>query len=343
MSVEVFLDDTPGEVRGVIARDGRFHHLLIHRDDDEPAHRLGARLIGRIASVVPSLRGAFVDLGGPVQGFLPFSGKSALTVGEKVEVEVSAEPRERKGPGLRLVGAGQGEPRLLQRGPTVEDSLSRLAPGAQVVLGAAAIRAAMEAEEAAVAPGEVFPDTGLDLRLDRTRALIAVDLDLAASPGVSGGAAARTRANRQGLYGAARLIGLKRWGGLVAIDLIGDGHDGPALAASAKQAFADIRGAVIGPVSRFGLLQLSIPWRLTPLEEVLNDADGRRRPEHRAQDVVRGLRLELLANTAAARVRVRCAPEDAVLAAAGVAKLGPRADLTADPTLSPGRFVVEET
>ena len=33
MSVEVFLDDTPGEVRGMVSRDGRFHHLLLQRDD----------------------------------------------------------------------------------------------------------------------------------------------------------------------------------------------------------------------------------------------------------------------------------------------------------------------
>ena len=45
--LEVFLDDTPGETRGVIARGGRYTHFLIHRDEDPPQHRLGARSVGR--------------------------------------------------------------------------------------------------------------------------------------------------------------------------------------------------------------------------------------------------------------------------------------------------------
>lgn len=343
MSVEVFLDDTPGEVRGVVVRDGRFHHLLIQRDDADPAERLGSRSIGRIATVAPSLRGAFVDLGGPREGFLPFPAKAALTAGQKVEVEVSAEPRERKGPTLRLIGAGEGEPRLIRPGPTVAEILASLAPGAAVSTGPSAIRAAIEAEEAALSPGETFPDTGLDLRIERTRALIAVDLDLAATPGVSGGAAARTRANRQGLTETARLIRLKRWGGLVAIDLIGPGHDGAALLAAAKQAFGDHPGVVFGPISRFGLLQLAAPWGSTPVEEVLNGPDGRRRPEQRAQDVVRALRLRLLTDTAAPRITARCTPAEAALARPGVEQLGPRADLIPDPALAPGGFVLEDT
>ena len=34
MTVEVFLDEQPGETRGVIAREGRFEHLLIQREAD---------------------------------------------------------------------------------------------------------------------------------------------------------------------------------------------------------------------------------------------------------------------------------------------------------------------
>lgn len=343
MSVEVFLDDTPGEVRGVIARDGRFHHLLIQRDDAIGGHRLGARSVGRIVDVQPGLKGAFVELGAaPPLGFLPFRGGKPLAVGQKVEVEVAAEPRETKGPTLRLIGPGRGEPRLLSRGPSAAEMLALLAPGVTVATGLAAIQAGSEAEEEAMAVGQVFPDTGLDLRVERTRALIAVDLDLSPGPGVSFGAPARARANRQGLHEAARFIRLKRWGGLVAIDLIGVGHDGEAVLGAARQAFGADPDVVFGPVSRFGVLQLSLPWRLTPLEEVLNGPDGRRRPEQRAQDVVRALRARLLSNMAAPRVRARCAPSEAVLAAPGVAKLGPRADLVSDAVLAPGAFVLED-
>lgn len=343
MSIEVFLDDTPGEVRGLIARDGRFHHLLIQRDDAVAQNRLGARSVGRIVDVRPGLKGAFVELGdGVTPGFLPFKGPKSLTVGQKVEVEVAAEPRERKGPTLRLIGPAQGEPRLQAAGPTVAEMLAALAPGVEPTTGLAAIRASVEAEEEAMSPGQVFADTGLDLRVERTRALIAVDLDLAPGPGVPFGAPARARANRQGLTEAARAIRLKRWGGLVAIDLVGVGHDGDSVSSAARQAFGADSDVVFGPVSRFGVLQLSLPWRLTPLEEVLNGPGGRRRPEQRAQDIVRALRRRLLSDTAAPRVRARCAPDEAALAGPGAAKLGPRADLAPDPALAPGAFVLEE-
>ncbi|TPW02475.1 MAG: RNA-binding protein AU-1/ribonuclease E/G [bacterium] len=341
-NLEVFLDDTPGEVRGVVVRDGRFDHLLIHREDDVPEHQLGARCIGRIVDVHTGLKGAFVDLGPVEHGFLPFRGQDRLTVGQKVEVEVSAEPREGKGPTLRLIGAGEGEPRLIAPGPTVAETLTRLAPGVTPVIGVAAIQASRDAEEEAGWPGELFMDTGLDLMVQRTRALIAVDLDLAPAPGVAFGAAARTRANRQGLHAAARMIRLKRWGGLVAIDLIGTGQDGDSAMAAAKAAFGGDPDVVFGPVNRFGLLQLALPWRRTPLEEVLNGRDGRRRPGQRAQDIVRSLRFALLSDTTVPRISVRAVPEDARLAAPLVARLGPRAHLVSDPAVAPGEFLLED-
>ncbi len=342
MTVEVFLDDTPGEVRGMVARDGRFEHLLIQREDDVPEHRLGARCVGRIAEVHPGLKGGFVDLGDGVgPGFLPFRGQDPLAQGQKVEVEVSAEPRRGKGPTLRLIGAGEGAPRLLSPGPTVAETLGRLAPGVEPVTGLTAIQAAQDAEDEAAASGERFPDTGLDVMVERTRALIAVDLDLAPAPGVAFGAAARTRANRRGLFAAARMIRLKRWGGLVAVDLIGTGQDGDAVLTAARQAFGGDPDVVFGPVNRFGVLQLALPWRLTPLEEVLNGPDGRRRARQRAQDVVRALRFALLSDTAAPRITARAAPDVAALAAPLVARLGPRAHLRADDGLGISDHLIE--
>lgn len=336
-ALEAFLDNTPGEVRGVIAGDGRYQHILIQREDEVPEHRLGARCVGRIVDVHPGLRGAFVELGArPPLGFLPFSGKERLNVGHKVQVEVVAEPREAKGPTLRLIGAGEGEPRLLTQGPTVAEQLARLAPGAAIVTGAAAVRAVLESEEEARSGSHAFADTGLDLAVQRTRALVAVDLDLSPAPGVAFGPPARARANRQGLEEAARLIRLRRWGGLVAIDLIGTVQDGAAVTAAARRAFGDDPDIVYGPVNRFGVLQLSLPWRQTPLEEALGG------PMRVARDLVRALNLRLLSDTAAPRIVVRAASADAERAAPLVARLGPRAHLIADPDLPAGTFRWED-
>ena len=181
---------------------------------------------------------------------------------------------------------------------------------------------------------------GLDLKVERTRALVAIDLDW--SPGATGrGGQARDRANARGLAEAARLMRLKGWGGLVAIDLIGTGHDGDAITATARRAFTDTSELVIGPVNRFGVLMLSLPWRRTPIEEQLLDADGAPSLRTRAQAVVRTLNQALLSERGSACITARCAPEEAALAAPWAARLGPRGRLIADPALAPGRAVLE--
>lgn len=335
--VEVFLDETPGETRGVVVRDGRFEHLFIQRDDDLTTHRLGARSVGRIVGVEPLLKGAFVDLGAGAPGFLRTRSGEAPAQGARVEVEVTGEPRGGKGPQLRQIGAASGEPRLTAAGPDVRAMLAQVAPGVVPVEGLAAIRAALDAGQEALEPGLVLETLGLDVMVERTRALVAVDLDLLPTGG-GAGRQARDRANRAGVEQAARLIRLKSWGGLVAIDLVGTGHDGDAMLAIARKAFAGEPEAAFGPVNRFGVLQLSLPWRRTPVEEILA-----RTARTHAQDMVRSLRLALLSDTGAARLTAVCSPAEAELAAGWVTALGPRAGVTADPGRAPGRFEIRES
>lgn len=337
--VEVFLDETPGELRGIVARNGRYEHLLIQRDDDAPQDRLGARSIGRVVSLDPAFRAAFVDLGGKgPPGFLPLAKGATLRDGDRVEVEVTAEPRERKGSTLRHIGAGEGAPRLLAPGPDVRSLIMSLAPGAEIQTGAVAIQAGQEAVEEALSPGGIFAAFGLDLSVQRTRALIAVDIDYAHIAGQDA-RKGRARANREGLRQAARLLRLKSWGGLVAIDLIGTGLDAGQIAEASKAAFAGDAEVAFGPLSRFGLLQLSLPWRRTPVEERLNAADV----QTRAIEIARQLRLCTLQNTRSPRFIARCAPEEAALASELVKALGPRVAVLADPSVAPGRWLIEET
>ncbi len=340
--IEVFLDETPGETRGTIARDGRFEHLLIERESDPACYRLDARSVGRVVAVDAGLRAAFVDLGGPEPlAFLPLRKDDAVTTGQKVEVVVTAEPRETKGATVRRVGAAEGDPRLLGAAPSVAERLASLAPNVAVQTGAAAIQASREAEDEALSRDGLFAGTGLDLAVERTRALIAVDIDYVGVPGRDG-RKGRAGANLEGLKQAARLIRLRRWGGLVAIDLIGVAHDPKAVAALAKASFGDDPDIIFGPINRFGVLQLALPWRLSPIEDVLHGSNGARRGETLAIDLVRRARHALLSDTTVARLDVRCAPAEAAIAASLLSRLGPRVRLVPDAAFQPGHAEIKE-
>ncbi|MBU2167287.1 MAG: ribonuclease E/G, partial [Alphaproteobacteria bacterium] len=291
--LETFLDDGPGETWGVVCRDGEPRQIFCAREGDAPTNRLGAESVGRVTGLLPGGGGAFVDLGaGEPFGFL---NKGPVAVGQAVRVTVSAEPRGGKGPALTLAGAGEGAPRLLKVGPSVAEWLARAAPGVEPATGVTAIEAVREAREAALAP--VVTSGGLNVAIERTRALVAVDLDFAGTHGRDGGKA-REAANRLGLMLAARRIALKRWGGLVAIDLIGTAQAPEPVLRAAKDAFADT-GVTFGPLSRFGLLQLSLPWRQTPIEEALFGVKGEHARRTRQIDAVRDLRHALETNRSA--------------------------------------------
>jgi Ribonuclease G/E len=340
-AVEVFLDETPGETRGAIMRDGRYTHLLSHREGDPDQTRLGARSVGRVIEVNPGLRGAFVDIAAPTAAFLPFPRNDRITKGQRLEVVVTAEPRAGKGAMVRRLGAGEGTPRLIQPAPSIAEQLGDLAPGAESVTGIAAIDSVIEAQEEALAQSIVVASHGIDLAIERTRALVAVDIDFTSTPGRDP-KQARAAANREGVKQAARLIGLRNWGGLVVIDMIGDGADAEAQSKVARAAFGHEPQAVFGPVSRFGLLQMSLPWRRTPIEEILLDAGGRPSVQTRAISVVRALRRQLLADTLSPRITARCAPDEALIAHPLAARLGPRAVIQADAAIPPGRGRIEE-
>lgn len=329
----IYMDDSPGETRGIIEGPQGCERILIQRDGDDPAQRLGAVSIGRVKTVEPGLGGAFVNLGG-ADGFLPVNRNTPLYVGQKVEIEVIAEPRESKGATLRLLGSAEGETRLVRPGPSVREWLEQLAPGIAPVTGKAAIEAGWAAIEEAEAPS--MPAGGPDVAVERTRAMITVDIDMPPRPGRALSAQDRMRANSEGMRIAARLIRLRRWGGLVAVDLLGAGQDGERIAAMARSAFGTEHGIVHGPVNRFGVLQLALPWTFTPLEELTRPT-----VEVVARELVRKLRHGLLSDTARARVTAHCQGDIAKAAAPLVARLGPRAHIQPDDALPPARVIIE--
>lgn len=334
--LETFLDDGPGETWGVVCRDGEPRQIFHARQGDAEANRLGAESVGRVVALLPGGGGAFVDLGvGEPFGFL---AKGSVAVGQAVRVTVSAEPRGGKGPALTLTGKGEGAPRLLKPGPTVAEWLARAAPGVEPETGVLAIEAGREARETALSP--VVTAGGLNVAVERTRALVAVDLDFAGVPGRDGGKA-REAANRLGLTLAARRIALKRWAGLVVIDLIGTAQAPDPVMRAAKDAFVDT-GVTFGPLSRFGLLQLSLPWRQTPIEEALFGLNGEHARRTRQIEAVRKLRHALEINRSAPWISLVVPDVEGGELAGLVEGLGPRGRLVGEATRPPGTYEIRE-
>ena len=342
MSRRLFLDAGPGETRGVVTLNGRPERLLIARPDDDPKLELGARLVARIARVDRTLASAFLDLGAGAEALLPLSGP--ISEGAAVEVEIAAEARAGKTAVARLIAPAEGPPRLVTPAPGLAARLQAFAPGEAIDAGARARAAADAAQDAALAIEHLLPGGG-SIAVEATRALTAIDVDLGGRAGDPRRAA--RAANLIAIAEAARVLRLKGLGGLVVIDLIGRGHDGPTLAAAAKAAFApDDPGVSIGPVSRFGLFELAIPHRWRPAADILCDADGGLSAESRGLALLRALARAADADPGA-RLIAR-GPPDVVFAAERhmrglLDRIGARASLVADAALGPDQFEIDRS
>lgn len=338
----LYLDRGIGETRGVVTLDDRPERLIVRRDDEDPRLLLGARLTARVETVEPALATAFLDLGGGAQAILPFKPDSRPTRGAAVEVEIRGEPRRGKLAVTRLIGAGEGPPGLLQPAPDVHDILRASARGAELVEGREARDVADEAEAEALEVLHPLPGGGI-LAIEPTRALTAIDVDLGERKGADAKRVAR-QANLAALKESARLLRLKGLGGIVVVDLVGRGHDGNALMAAARAAFGpDNPGVAIGPVGRFGTMEISLPRRTRPVLELLRREDGALTDRALAQRLVRRLQGEGEAQPGA-RLAAVCAPDVAAAAAPLVAdlsaKMGARFSVTADPDRPRERFEV---
>jgi Ribonuclease G/E len=340
MSRRLFIDAGPGETRGVVTLNGRPERLLLARPDDDPRQQLGARLIARVARIDRTLASAFLELGEGAEAILPLP--NGLSEGASVEIEVAAEARAGKALVARLLAPAEGLPRLVAPAPGLEARLQAFALGEAIDAGPRARAAADAAQDAALAVDHPLPGGG-SIAVEATRALTAVDVDLGGRAGDPRRAA--RAGNLLAIAEAARVLRLKGLGGLVVIDLIGRGHDGPTLAAAAKTAFApDDPGVSIGPISRFGLFELAIPRRWRPVADILCGADGALSAESRGLALLRGLARAADADPGA-RLIAR-APPAVVFAAERHMKglldrIGARAGLAADAGLGPDQFEID--
>ena len=338
----LLIDAGFGEDRGVVLLDGRPERLLLDRYDPaaggpESGWLHGEALTARVVRIERGLGMAFLSCGA---GSPELTASAAgLVEGAMVSARVVAPARDGKLTTARVEGAagaletlGRTSPR-----PTLAQRLQAFAPAARIERGAAAREAADIAQTQVFTTEHPLPG-GARLSVEPTRALIAVDVDVGGASAGRDAKQARRAANMAALRETARLLRLKGLGGNVVIDLAGQGHDGPALTRAAREAFApDEPGVAFGAISRFGLFELQLPRRETPLAERLGDADGRLSPLTLALSLLRLIEAQA---GPAGRVTARCAPETAAAAQALAPRLmeriGARFSIVALADIPPG-------
>lgn len=329
-----YLDRGFGETRAVVTLNGRPERMLIARAGETAGPRPGARYVARVRKVEPAFASAFLDLGKDGEGLLGFKPDHRPVQGQALEVEIKAAARDDKLPTLRVIGPAEGDPRQLAEAPDIIAQLLALVDGEALSEGRAAREMADEAQAEILQTVHPLPGGG-SLAIEPTRALVAIDVDL----GNRGGQDAKRitrQANMVALGEAARLLRLKSLGGLVVIDLVGRGHDGTALLNAARTAFApDNPGVAIGPVGRFGTMEITIPRRDRPTRELLLNARGEVSDLTLALDLIRRLETEARSQPGA-RLEVRCS-EVVAKAAQPAAKLlaaqiGHRFEILVDPS-----------
>jgi hypothetical protein len=328
----LYLDEGFGETRGVLTIGGRANRLLIDRAGDWPSQLLGAQSTARVSRIERGLGFAFLQMPDGPDGLLPLGAAlAALTEGAFIDVEVVAEaradkPGATKGVAARFIEISAGPVRLRIAAPNLEARLQALAPGVAITRGLDARQVCDMTQDEALATTHPLPGGG-SISLEPTRALVAVDVDVGARTGADARRIAR-QTNLAAIAETARLLRLKGLGGLVVIDLVGKGHDGAAFAEAARGAFAEEGAAVaIGPISRFGLFELSIPHGSAPIADRLLDETGRPSALTTAFAMVRAMEREGRAEPGD-RIIAYCAADVAEAAAdsltALISRIGPR-------------------
>jgi len=317
----MYLDRSPGEARGVVTLHGLPERLFIEREGEVRGPRLGEVWRGRIRRMAPAFVGAFIDLGLEQDAFMKTGGVSArLSEGQAVEAVFVAEPRAGKGAAVSFKALSEGAPERLAAGPTLEERLRAAGGLGAIAQGEAAREAADLAEEAVLEITHAILG-GAVLTIERTRALIAIDVDL---PNAAASRKGVMDANLDALRHAARLLRLKSLGGIVMIDLIGRPRDLQPIQRVAREAFhADEPGMLYGQVSRSGVFELGKPHREQPVAELLSAPDGRLSARSVAQRLLRRLEREGRADPGA-RLAAVAAPEIAAVLRPLLPQLGPR-------------------
>jgi len=280
----VVIEETVGETRATVYEGRKLVELHLDRWSDFRKPRIGEQWTGQVVAVDASIGGLWIELGSGPNGLLSFKGQRdlpRLTEGERVDVIVAKEAIAEKGPVLRHVAEASRDKPGVVKALSLRERLDRRFPDLTYEDAPVGIFDTATERQLAI-PG------GGSITIERTQALIAVDVDKGGSKTVMDCS-----------LGAAKLIlsqlRLRGLGGLIAIDfpnLRQSKQRSTLIRLMEEMAEADPASIRIAPFSRFGVVEMTRGQDGPSIDAMLNDRFGEPTVETQAIRALRQLERE---------------------------------------------------
>ena len=259
-----------GLARGAVCIDGLPHLYAEGYEYNQSLTMVNVRSVARLKSKAGGV--AFLSLADGAEAVLdvPQEAFAKLIEGAAREIEIIAEARQEKLARARFIGSATGEARRVSPVQSLKERLlARAAALGNVNESIVDFDALDTAEDAALNPSGSLLEGGY-LSIERTRALIACDVDSAGGEGISTPKAFAKACNERAVSDIGRRLRLSGLAGLVVIDLIGKRHDADRLRSLLQAGFGDEASKlIIGPIGKFGTLEFARPWGATPLMDTV--------------------------------------------------------------------------
>ena len=275
------IDDAVGERRrALIDPLGRPFRLEVERWSERGTRaKLDEIWWGRVKARMPGNRGWFVDIGLKQDGVVEPTRAAAVAEGAmlplRVKSEAWADTWANKGPVLCLadMSPSASRPDKPQRhAPPADDPFLR---GVEVIatLTEQPARKHVEAAVAEIDQRVVHLEGGGDIAIDAARAMTVVDVDAADRVAEADAGAFALKLNLAAADQAARQIGLRGIGGLVAIDFLRmkDKRSQRAVVVNFRKALAAWLGRTseVLDLSALGVCEAAIARRMRPAADAL--------------------------------------------------------------------------
>ncbi|MFT3724629.1 MAG: ribonuclease E/G [Hyphomonadaceae bacterium] len=278
------IDDAVGEHRRALLDPlGRPFRLEVERWSERGTRaKLDEIWWGRVKARMPGNRGWFVDLGLKQDGVLQPTKAASVTEGALLPLRIKSEAWADKGPVLSFADMSPSAPRP-------EKPQRHAAPGDDPFLRGVVVvatltgqpaREQVETAVAEIAQRVVVLEGGGDIAIDTVRAMTVIDVDAADRVAEADAGAYSFKLNLAAAEEAARQVGLRGIGGLVAIDFAGmeDKRHRRAVAISFRNALAAWLGRTseVLDLSTLDVCEAAIARRARPAAEALAAAPAER-------------------------------------------------------------------